>query len=347
MPAVAQSPPGPSERELVVVTRDAPPFAIKEPDGSWEGITIDLWRHVADQLHLRYRFVQLGSVEDLLHAVTDGEADVAAGALTVTANRRKAMDFTQPFFTTGLGVALPRVGITAWLPVIRTFFSLRFFDSVAILLSIALFVGILIWIFERHDNEHYGGGVLRGFVAGAWWSAIAMTQAGAAHEGPRSTPGRALAVIWMVASVITIAVFIAGVTSALTAQRLQGIVRSVDDLRGMRVGAVAGSSTVGYLMDQRIVFAAYPSADAGLHAVGTGQLDAFVYDRPLLAWMLRQGYSGLDLATVTLDRENYAFALPANSPLRNALDVAMLDTLQSEWWQQKRFAYFGRDSSGN
>jgi polar amino acid transport system substrate-binding protein len=43
-------------RELVIGTKVAPPFAIKAKDGTWHGISIDLWRHIANQIHLRYRF---------------------------------------------------------------------------------------------------------------------------------------------------------------------------------------------------------------------------------------------------------------------------------------------------
>ncbi len=329
-------------RELVVGTRVSPPFAMKNDDGTWGGISIDLWRHLAAPLHLRYRIEDRGSVQDLLAAVASGQVDVAVAALTVTSERRKTMDFTQPFFSTGLGVAVPRTGVTAWLPVVRTFLSFRFLQAVLALLGIALFVGTLIWTFERHENEHYGGGPVRGFVAGAWWSAVAMTQAGAAQQGPRSTPGRVLAVIWMIASVVTIAVFIAGITSALTTQRLQGIVRNANDLRSIRVGALAGSSTVDFLTEQRIGFRTYPTAAAGLRAAESGRIDAFVYDRPLLAWILRQDFPQLDLTPVTLDPQNYAFALPRNSPLREALDVGTLETLESGWWEQTRFRYLGR-----
>jgi polar amino acid transport system substrate-binding protein len=262
----------PSGRQLVVGTRVAPPFSMKNTDGAWEGISIDLWRHVAERLHLRYRIEERGSVQDLVDAVASGQVDVAVAALTVTAARRGVMDFSQPFFETGLGVAVPSSGITAWLPVLHTFASFRFLQAVLTLLSIALFVGALIWVFERRENEHYSGGTLRGLVAGAWWSAVAMTQAGAAQHGPRSTPGRVLAVLWMVASVVTIAVFIAGITSALTTQRLMGVVRNDNDLRSVHVGAVAGSSTVDFLTEQRIAFRPYPTAADGLRAATPARL---------------------------------------------------------------------------
>ena len=38
------APPEFPNRELVVGTKEAPPFAMKAPDGSWTGLSIDLWR---------------------------------------------------------------------------------------------------------------------------------------------------------------------------------------------------------------------------------------------------------------------------------------------------------------
>ena len=121
-----------------------------------------------------------------------------------------------------------------------------------------------------------------------------------------------------------IAVFIAGITSALTTQRLQGVVRTTNDLRSVRVGALAGSSTVDFLAEQRIAFRSYPSAAEGLRAAQSGEIDAFVYDRPLLAWMLQQDFPHLELTQITLDIQNYAIALQLNNTVREELDVELL-----------------------
>src|SRR5262245_58953624 len=51
-PTPPASPPLP-DRELVIAIREAPPFVMKNKDGSWRGISIDLWQRVADRLHLR------------------------------------------------------------------------------------------------------------------------------------------------------------------------------------------------------------------------------------------------------------------------------------------------------
>ncbi|MCK8784734.1 transporter substrate-binding domain-containing protein [Roseomonas sp. NAR14] len=327
-------------RELVIGTKVAAPFAMHADGGGWQGISIDLWRRVAERLGLRYRIVEYDTVQALLDAITSHQVDAAVSALTVTAARREAMDFTQPFYATGLGVAVAP-GSAGWLPVLRAFGSFGFLQAVLTLLGIAVTVGVLIWLFERRHNEPYGGPPLRGLVAGLWWSAVAMTQAGAAFDGPKTVPGRILAAVWMVASVVTIAVFIAGITSALTTQRLQGLVRNANDLRSVRVGAVSGSSTVEFLDAQRIGHRGFTDAPEGLRALRDGRIDAFVYDRPLLAYMLHQDFPGLQLLGISLDSQSYAIALPGDDALRARLDVAMLETLRSPWWQDTLFRYLG------
>ena len=58
-PAIPGNPPIP-DRELLIATKEAPPFAMKQQDGTWRGISIDLWRRIAERLHLRYRFFGAG-----------------------------------------------------------------------------------------------------------------------------------------------------------------------------------------------------------------------------------------------------------------------------------------------
>ncbi len=69
-------------------------------------------------------------------------------------------------------------------------------------------------------------------------------------------PGRFVAMLWMVGSIIAIAVFTAGITSALTVRQLQGNVQGVTDLSQVKVGAVAGSSTEEALARIRTTFTA-------------------------------------------------------------------------------------------
>ena len=234
-PATPVNPPLP-DRELVIATREVPPFVMKRKDGSWHGISIALWHRIAERLHVRYRFAEQKTNQEILDGVVKGTFDAGIAAITITAQRERAVDFTLPYYTAGLGVAVP-TGEPRWRAIFRTLFSLGILQAVAILLGLAMCVGFLIWLLERRKTEHFSGGA-RGLGTGVWWSATAMTQAGAGQQAPATLPGRLVAIGWMIASVIAVAVFTAGVTSALTQREMQGIVHDTNDLRHVRVEIV-------------------------------------------------------------------------------------------------------------
>jgi polar amino acid transport system substrate-binding protein len=148
---------------------------------------------------------------------------------------------------------------------------------------------------------------------------------------------------WMIASIIAIAIFTAGITSTLTKQELRGAVHSANDLRSVRVGAPAGSATVDYLDRQRTSHRGFATPQEGLKALQAGAIDAFVYDKPLLTWLVLQDHSTtLRVLPLILDNQNYAVVLPKGSSLRAPLNVTLLEEIESDWWEQTLFQYLGR-----
>ena len=331
--------------ELVVGTKEAPPFAIKQRDGSWSGISIELWKRIADGAQLRFRLVEAHSVQDLVDGVANGTFNVGVAAVTVTAARERRVDFSPPFYHTGLGIAVP-INESPWVSIARALLSFSFLKAVAVLLGFSMLVGFLIWLLEHRKTEHFGGGA-KGLGSSFWWSTIAMTQAGAAQNAPATLPGRIIATGWMIASVIAIAVFTAGITSTLTRKELQGAVHNFDDLRSVRVvGAVANTAATDYLTREQLAFRAFPDVQAGLSALSHGEIDAFVHDKPLLAWMVRKDFSvSVRMVDTSFSSESYAIVLPKASTLRPMLDVAVLEQVESIWWQQTLLETLGNARS--
>lgn len=330
------------QRELVIGTKQAPPFAMKAADGTWQGISIDLWQRIAGELHLHYRYAEEQTVQQLIDGVAGAKLAVAVATLTVTADRERILDFTQSFYSTGLGIAVLSGGEVSWQPIVHTLTSFGFAQAILGLVGLALAVGFLVWFFERRHNEHFGGGLAKGLSSGVWWSTVAMTQRSTGDFSPQTVPGRVVAVLWMIGSIVTIAVFTASVTSTLTIKHLQGAVHGVSDLATVRVGAIAGTSTEDTFSRLHISYRKFATLQDGLDALRQRKLDAFVYDKPMLAWAIQQNYSSsIELLDATFDPQPYAFAIPANSPLRKELDVALLDAIHSGWWQQTVFRYLG------
>ena len=171
-----------------------------------------------------------------------------------------------------------------------------------------------------------------------------MTQGSSAagEKVPVTLPGRLLAILWMVSSVIVLASFTAALTSQLTLRHLRGTINGELDLRYVRVGAISGTETTEYLGHEQIAYQVFADAETGLSALQKGRIDALVYDRPLLLWLVNERFSGsLRVLDATFDPQAYAIALPQGSELRMPINLALLDAIQSDWWQETLSAYLG------
>src|SRR5262249_36021870 len=128
--------------------------------------------------------------------------------------------------------------------------------------------------------------------------------------------------------------------SALTTREIRGLVNGIDDLPRVRVGAVGGTASVGFLDAQRIRHRDFDAARDGLAALQAGSIDAFGYDKPPLSWIATGALSGdVEVLDDVFDPQGYGIAMPIGSPYRRAVDVAMLEIIDEEWWKQTLFRY--------
>lgn len=82
-----------SRGEIVIVTRNAPTTMYVDRSGHPAGFEHDLAAAFAQSLGVKPRFIEVDSVEAMLHAVADGRADLAAGSVTRTAALEKRFRF--------------------------------------------------------------------------------------------------------------------------------------------------------------------------------------------------------------------------------------------------------------
>jgi polar amino acid transport system substrate-binding protein len=333
----------PPARTLVVGTKVAPPFAFKRPDGSWTGISIELWRAIATELGYRYQWRET-DLQGLIDGVRSGQLDAAVAALTITPEREAELDFTHPFHVSGLAIAVRDTDRAGWLAVARQFISVAFLKVVLALAGLLLVVALLVWLFERRANaEQFGGRVTRGIGASFWWSAVTMTTVGYGDKAPQTIGGRVVALVWMFAALIVISSFTASITASLTVGALQGPIQGPDDLPGVRVGSVPGSTSAEYLDWRQLPFTAYGAPDDALRALAGGRIDAVVYDAPILRYEVRQQFgSSLVVLPGVFERQYYGIALPTGSPLREPINQVLLRRIAMPEWQSLLTRYLGQ-----
>jgi ABC-type amino acid transport substrate-binding protein len=327
--------------ELVVATREVPPFAI-HTDKGWEGIAIELWTRVAKELGRPFELREMG-LEEMLAAVEQGKVNAAVGALTLTSERERKLDFSHPFHTSGLGIAVQKRAGSAWASIVERMFSGQFLAVMASLLALLGTVGVLIWLTERRRNPQFHQGPIKGIGSGLWWSAVTMTTVGYGDKAPATLPGRLIAMIWMFASVIIISSFTAAIATALTVGKLERSVTGLDDLYKVRVATLPSSTSEAFLSRHLIPYRGFATLSGALAALDEGQTDAVVYDAPILRYLVAEHYpASLSVLPQILQRQDYGFAFPSGSPLREQVDRALLEIIQSPEWKHLLERYLGR-----
>jgi polar amino acid transport system substrate-binding protein len=336
--SLAASPP---PKTLIVGTKVAPPFVMKEPDGTWTGLSVELWRDVAAQLGLHYEFREVTTPEALVDGVAAGRFDAAVAAVTVTPDREQRVDFSQPFFDSGLSIAVPRSAESGWRATLATFFSWGFVRLVLVLIVVLFGAAVGVWLFERHANpEQFGGTAAAGIGDAFWWSAVTMTTVGYGDRAPRTLGGRLVAIVWMFTSVVLISSFTATIAASLTQHRLDTEIRGPADLRSRVVSVVRTSTAEDYLHLRHIHTYPVDTIGAALAAVESGDAAACVYDTPILQYAV-QGHPDLVVLPGSFEPANYAIVLPQHSALREAIDVALLEHVQGDAWHARVERYLG------
>ena len=330
-----------ANQPLIVGVKVGPPFVI-EDHGKYSGLAIDLWEKVAADHGWKYVYKPY-NLEGLLDAVSNSKIDVGIGAIIATAAREKRMDFAHPITSSGLGVAV-RGGQTAgWLAVARTLLSLAFLKVILILALLLYVAGFLVWLLEHKSNpEQFGGTRRQGIFSGFWWAMVTMTTVGYGDTAPRTVGGRIIGLFWMLAALIIVSFFTASITSALTVGQLSDRISNAADLGGMRIASVPASTSARWLAQQKFDHTKAPNVDAALADLAAGQVDVVVYDKPLLRWNIQQHFRGqLKVLPLVLERQDYAFALPTGSRLREPINTSLLQQVNASDWPERLNKAFG------
>jgi len=329
--------PSVTKQKLIVGLTPNPPFVIHEPDGSWTGISVELWQEVAKEIGLNYEYRET-DFKGQFEGLDNGWLDATVGPLTITAEREEICDFTHAYFVSSLGAAFLKSGTAGNENLIfnPTFF--RFIWSVGkvvlALLALLAVVAILIWLCERRANPTQFSGQghpVRGLGASFWW--VAGTTAGVGYGDlvPRTLLGRTVAIVWMFVSLVLVSAFTATMASTLTAERLSGIsIRGIEDLRHLKVGAAEHTSGAYFLEANHIPFTKIPFGELA-DSVKRQKVQAAVSDEPLLRYAARN-QPQIIVLSLHLDTELYGFALREGSQLREPINRVLLQKIHQPAW---------------
>jgi len=175
---------------------------------------------------------------------------------------------------------------------------------------------------------------MQGITDGIWWAAVTMTTVGYGDKTPMTWAGRLMSLLWMSGSIFFITFFAAALASSFTVVRLQQSVNGPEDLPWARVAVVAGTRGEELLAARGPQPRAYPFIIQACKALLRGEIEAVVYNKAILDYMIRgYGWKALALLPHTLLVEDYAIVLPTGSELREPMNRALLQALYSPTWK--------------
>lgn len=342
-PALAAEPA--SAPPVRVAVYDVAPYGAANPTGLYTGVSVDLWRRVADDLHLAYHFTLVQRMEDVLAGVEQGHYDVAIGAITITPERLDRVEFSYPAHRSGVAIAFrkgsgPLAALSAYGAVVGELGML-----IGLTLGLLVAMGVLMWYFERPrlNQPHSTASAVTSLHEGIYWAVVTMTTVGYGDKTPITRVGRFIAVVWMMASLVLISLLTTSLVSQMTAQKVhEGRIASVSDLRGMRLAAVAESSGAEYLDSHRLDYSRQPDLKQALTALVRGKADAVVNSVGTLQYLISDQFPRtIAMPRGLLQPAFMAFALRTGSPLKKPIDRALIRITADPEWRKLEAVYFG------
>lgn len=303
------------------------------------GFSVDLLNAAAQALDVEVIYRRFESFAEMMRAVEAGETDAAIANISITAQRERVMDFTQPIFDGGIQVMLRADEGSNVLSVLLT-------RDVGLLVLAAVILllagGMLMWLFERKHQPYFDHGARDAVFPAFWWALNLVVNGGFEERIPRSRPGRVFGVLLVIGSLFIVSIFVAQITAALTVNAIQDNVDNLSDLEGRKVGSIEGSTTSAFLNERGIPHQNYDDPDALLAAFEAKDLEAVAFDGPILAYYVQTRGAGEARLLERIYRpEKYGMAFPTGSTLRERFDQEFLRLREDGTYAELMVTWFG------
>ncbi|CAL0330806.1 unnamed protein product [Lupinus luteus] len=307
----------------------------------FKGFCIDVFLSAVNLLPyaVPYKFIPYGdghsnpSNTELVRLITAGVFDAAVGDITITTERSKMVDFTQPFIESGLVVvaAVKKTESNAW--AFFTPFTPMMWTVTAIF---CLVVGAVVWILEHRLNKDFRGPPRKQIITTLWFSLSTMFFAH--RENTVSTLGRFVLLIWLFVVLIINSSYTASLTSILTVQQLSSPIKGIGSLINSKepIGYLQGSFTRNYLIaeigidESRLVPLKTPEESTKALEKGPrkGGIAAYVDERAYIELFL-SSRCGFTVVGQEFTRNGWGFAFPRDSPLAVDMSTAILELAEN------------------
>nr|XP_046255374.1 glutamate receptor 2-like isoform X2 [Scatophagus argus] len=309
-----------------------------------------------------------GMVGELVY----GKADIAVAPLTITLVREEVIDFSKPFMSLGISIMIKKPqkskpGVFSFLdPLAYEIWMCIVFAYIGV--SVVLFLVSRFSPYEWTLEEPEDGALPPttestnefGIFNSLWFSLGAFMRQGC-DISPRSLSGRIVGGVWWFFTLIIISSYTANLAAFLTVERMVSPIESAEDLAKqteIAYGTLDSGSTKEFFRRSKIALfdkmwqymkSAEPSVFVKKTSEGVLRVRkskgkyAYLLESTMNEYIEQRKPCDTMKVGGNLDSKGYGIATPKGSPLRNAVNLAvlklneqgLLDKLKNKWWYDK------------
>jgi ABC-type amino acid transport substrate-binding protein len=299
------------------------PF-VMDNQGLPVGYSIDLWTEIATLNQWTYDYTFYPNIQAGLAAVAAHQCDVLVSDTSITSDRLKLVDFSQPFFRTGFQVMVTndRPHTLGWM--IENLKKLLVLKVIWITTLVVLLLSLIVFLFERRHNPGFPQAHHEGF-AEAFYYVVSLALTGkSVYKGFPGTAGKIATVVWMIMGMLMVAYVTSTITSTMTIERLHGQINGPTDLPGKTIGVLSGTTGEVYAKKHNLTYVGYPNIKTAAAALVAGEIQAVLDDAAELEYY-DNSHPELPITEVGpfFVPQNYGFAFPKGDPRRYAVDESL------------------------
>ncbi len=334
----------------IYVSKMKPCVIIEEDEATGEvevsGFEIDLWKAVGRELAVKglvkdWKFTPV-EFADIELGISNGSADVAISGLTIRSSRLEWSSFSMPTFNSGLGIMVLKEDAGFFSGVIIMWNALKI--PIFLFAMFILFFSFIIWGLDRDkDPTNDAGGfsdkIYPGFFQAIYFCIVTCSTVGYGDFTPKN---------WRAKVVVCALIFVGlgafgNFISLMNVARMEYAIekfKDPSDLKGSIVLTQKGTTSVDTVKKLGAKPVTVRDIDSACDGLLLGRADAVVFDYPVLLNYVKENPNKVKMTGSMFDEQYYGFMLKKDSPLKEAIDMAILGlyedgtykTLYDKWF---------------
>nr|CAI5844229.1 unnamed protein product [Callosobruchus analis] len=312
-----------------------------------------------------------GGWDGMVGELVRQEADMAIAPMTITSERERVIDFSKPFMSLGISIMIKKPvkqkpGVFSFLnPLSKEIWVSVMFAYVAV--SIVLFVVARFSPYEWRlihtsiTGEPSGGTMANDFtMMNSLWFALGAFMQQGGELSPRSISGRIVGACWWFFTLILISSYTANLAAFLTVERMVAPINSAEDLASqteVEYGTLYHGATWDFFRRSQITLYSkmwefmssrkhvfVKTYNEGIKRVRQSKGKyALLIESPKNDYINEREPCDTMKVGRNLDSKGFGIATPLGSPLRDAINLAVLSLtedgeltkLKNKWWYDR------------